>query len=122
MADSLEKIAKDISRLGCDFPTEGTYDEQVKSSGFTRLLMYNCMLFDCLYSCAKNGACGTCKAYATICAAEARGGEIAREVAYWRELLAQDQDFSAPRRGEPEVLKPPRQKTGPSPAILEGTR
>jgi len=30
--------------------------------------------------------------------------------------------FTAPRRGEPEVLKPPRQKTGPSPAILEGTR
>lgn len=31
-------------------------------------------------------------------------------------------NFTAPRRGEPEVLKPPRQKTGPSPAILEGTR
>jgi hypothetical protein len=30
--------------------------------------------------------------------------------------------LSAPRRGEPEVLKPPRQETGPSPAILEGTR
>lgn len=87
MADNLEKIAKDISRLGCDFPTEGTYDEQAKSSGFIRLLMYNCILFDRLYSCAKNGACRTCRAYATICAAEARGGEIAREVTYWRELL-----------------------------------
>ena len=31
-------------------------------------------------------------------------------------------NFTAPRRGEPEVLKPPRQETGPSPANLEGTR
>lgn len=30
--------------------------------------------------------------------------------------------YTAPRRGEPEVLKPPRQETGPSPANLEGTR
>lgn len=31
-------------------------------------------------------------------------------------------NFTAPRRGVPEAQKPPRQKTGPSPAILEGTR
>ena len=31
-------------------------------------------------------------------------------------------NFTAPRGGELEVLKPPRQETGPSPAILEGTR
>ena len=31
-------------------------------------------------------------------------------------------NLPAPRRGVPEVLKPPRQKTGPSPANLEGTR
>lgn len=31
-------------------------------------------------------------------------------------------NLPAPRRGEPEVLKPPRQETGPSPANLEGTR
>lgn len=37
-------------------------------------------------------------------------------------LLYERAHLSAPRRGEPEVLKPPRQKTGPSPAILEGTR
>ena len=37
-------------------------------------------------------------------------------------LLYERSHLSAPRRGEPEVLKPPRQKTGPSPAILEGTR
>jgi hypothetical protein len=31
-------------------------------------------------------------------------------------------DLPAPRRGVPEAQKPPRQETGPSPAILEGTR
>ena len=87
MADSLEKIAKDISRRGCDFPTDGTYDEQVKSTEFVRLLMYNCILFDRLYSCAKNGACKTCKAYAAICEAEKNGGEIAKEIEFWRSLL-----------------------------------
>ena len=111
MADSLEKIAKDISQLGCDFPTEGTYDEQAKSSGFIRLLMYNCILFDRLYSCAKNGACGMCKAYATICAAEARGGEIAREVAYWRELLPQAKHLSAPSGGGIDNLPQPHNTT-----------
>lgn len=87
MADSLEKIARDISRLGCDFPTDGTYDEQAKSLGFVRLLMYNCILFDRLYSCAKNGACKTCKAYEAICTAEKNGGGIAREIGFWRRLL-----------------------------------
>lgn len=87
MADKLEKIAKDISRRDCDFPTDGTYNEQAKSTGFIRMLMYNCILFDRLYSCAKNGACKTCKAYAVICAAEKNGGGIAKEVEYWRSLL-----------------------------------
>lgn len=87
MADSLEKIAKDISRRGCEFPTDGTYDEQVKSTEFVRLLLYNCILFDRLYSCAKNGACKTCKAYDAICAAEKRSSEIACEVEFWRGLL-----------------------------------
>lgn len=87
MADSLEKIAKDISQQGCDFPTDGTYEEQAKSTEFVRLLMYNCILFDRLYSCAKNGACKTCKAYAAICAAENDGGNMAREVEFWRGLL-----------------------------------
>lgn len=41
---------------------------------------------------------------------------------YMDKLLYERAHLSAPRRGEPEVLKPPRQKTGPSPAILEGTR
>jgi len=41
---------------------------------------------------------------------------------YFNKLLYERAHLSAPRRGEPEVLKPPRQKTGPSPAILEGTR
>jgi len=41
---------------------------------------------------------------------------------YLDKLLYERAHLSAPRRGEPEVLKPPRQKTGPSPAILEGTR
>ena len=36
-------------------------------------------------------------------------------------LLYERAHLSAPRRGVPEVLKPPRQKRGPSPAILEGT-
>ena len=36
--------------------------------------------------------------------------------------LSPDVDFTAPRRGVPEAQKPPRQETGPSPAILEGTR
>ena len=31
-------------------------------------------------------------------------------------------NFTAPRRGVPEAQKPPSQETGPSPAILEGTR
>lgn len=87
MADSLEKIAKDISRRGCDFPTEGTYEEQMRHPEFVRLLMYNCILFDCLYSCAKNGACKTCKAYAAICEAEKIGGDIAREIEFWRVLM-----------------------------------
>ena len=87
MADSLDKIAKDISRRGCDFPTEGTYEEQVRHPEFVRLLMYNCILFDQLYSCAKNGACKTCKAYAAICAAEKRGGEILKEITFWRDLI-----------------------------------
>ena len=87
MADSLERIAKDISRRGCDFPTEGNYDEQVKHPEFVRMLMYNCILFDRLYSCAKNGACKTCKAYAAICASEKRGGEILKEITFWRDLI-----------------------------------
>ena len=37
-------------------------------------------------------------------------------------LLYERAHLSAPRRGAPEVRKPPRQETGPSPAILEGTR
>lgn len=41
---------------------------------------------------------------------------------YFNKLLYERAHLSAPRGGEPEVLKPPRQKTGPSPAILEGTR
>ena len=41
----------------------------------------------------------------------------AREV---KEIRAKN--FTAPRRGVPEAQKPPRQETGPSPAILEGTR
>lgn len=41
---------------------------------------------------------------------------------YMDKLLYERAHLSAPRRGEPEVLKPPRQETGPSPAILEGTR
>lgn len=90
MADNLEKIAKDISRHGCDFPTDGTYDEQAKSPEFVRLLMYNCILFDCLYSCAKNGACKTCKAYAAICAAEKHGGKMATEIKFWRSLLLEE--------------------------------
>lgn len=87
MTDNLEKIAKDISRCGCDFPADGTYDKQVESSGFVRLLMYNCILFDRLYSCAKNGACKTCKAYIAICAAEKNGGEFAKEIIFWRGLM-----------------------------------
>ena len=35
---------------------------------------------------------------------------------------AEVKNFTAPRRGVPEAQKPPRQETGPSPAILEGTR
>lgn len=92
MADSLEKIAKDISRRGCNFPTDGTYDKQVMHHEFVRLLMYNCILFDRLYSCRKNGACKTCKAYDAICAAERRGGEIAREVEFWRKLMRTGND------------------------------
>ena len=87
MADSLEKIAKAISRRGCDFSTDGTYDEQVKSTEFVRLLMYNCILFDRLYSCAKNGVCKTCKAYEAICTAEKNGGEFAKEISFWRGLM-----------------------------------
>ena len=41
---------------------------------------------------------------------------------YFYKLLYERAHLSAPRGGEPEVLKPPRQKTGPSPANLEGTR
>ena len=37
-------------------------------------------------------------------------------------LYATQDNFTAPRRGVPEAQKPPRQETGPSPAILEGTR
>lgn len=46
----------------------------------------------------------------------------AREVKEIRERRRGNYFQTAPRRGEPEVLKPPRQKTGPSPANLEGTR
>lgn len=87
MADSMEKIAKAISRLDWDFPADGTYDGQVKSTGFVRILMYNCILFDRLYSCAKNGACKTCKAYEAICTAEKNGGEFAKEIIFWRGLM-----------------------------------
>lgn len=87
MADSLEKIANDISRRGCDFPSEGTYEEQMRNPEFVRLLMYNCILFDRLYSCAKNGACKTCKAYAAICESEKIGGDISREIKFWRVLM-----------------------------------
>lgn len=87
MADSLEKLAKDIASRGCDFPTEGTYEEQATSPEFVRLLMYNCILFDRLYSCAKNRACKTCKAYLAICEAERIGGNISQEVKFWRSLL-----------------------------------
>lgn len=87
MSDSLKKIAKDISRLGWDFQEEWTYDEQVRHPSFVRLLMYNCILFDRLYSCARNGFCIKCKAYDVIRAAEDSGGDMAREVEFWRGLL-----------------------------------
>ena len=41
---------------------------------------------------------------------------------YMDKLLYERAHLSAPRRGAPEVRKPPRQETGPSPANLEGTR
>ena len=41
--------------------------------------------------------------------------------AFLGEVLPEVKHLSAPRRGAQE-RKPPRQETGPSPAILEGTR
>lgn len=60
------------------------------------------------------------------------GAECEKTVRYCRDCAREVEEIherregnifqSAPRRGAPEVRKPPSQETGPSPANLEGTR
>ena len=49
------------------------------------------------------------------------GNKCEKRMRYCKLCAREVKNFTAPRRGAQE-RKPPRQETGPSPAILEGTR
>lgn len=65
MSNDMGKLAKAVAWI-CGGDVGNTYDEQVKSPTFARVLMYNCILFNRLYGCAANGHCRECRAMEAI--------------------------------------------------------